>query len=287
MLALGFIAGTQTLAHLSPLVLPLLPPGYTRSPTARGSSCAHTPTPMSYTLAHCRWRLICIPTRSCGQPLAHCRWLLLPPEHTHLLYDRHYTRLAPDFGLDISKERGAPPAEFEADTAAAAAPQASAVQRPFLEDPELKDVFPRLQQAHPHLIECIQVGTKPLTSWDQLPVDAWGALHPSLNEAHVALVYAKKRAGALLTHESRRQQHHLLIPTSLIFVLRAQGKCSLFPAACTTPSRMFTTLCQSTTVSADRMYLLCCGCSTSPWHRLANSQSLLANRIALKHGCAL
>uniref|UniRef100_A0A7S3R751 JmjC domain-containing protein n=1 Tax=Dunaliella tertiolecta TaxID=3047 RepID=A0A7S3R751_DUNTE len=92
------------------------------------------------------------------------RWLLLEPEHTFLLYDRHYMRLAPDFGVDQVNRAGSCPAargpEMQMPASAAAttasALAAQAVQQPFLEDPNLAQTFPRLQEAHPLLFECIQ-----------------------------------------------------------------------------------------------------------------------------------
>lgn len=69
-----------------------------------------------------------------------CRWLLLPPEHSFLLYDRHFTSLAPSFGPGPEGQGGD-----------------AAVQHPLAEDPQLAAHFPRLHAAQEHLHECIQV----------------------------------------------------------------------------------------------------------------------------------
>eukprot|EP00967_Tisochrysis_lutea_P002705 scaffold3284_cov17-Tisochrysis_lutea.AAC.1 len=73
-------------------------------------------------------------------------------------------RLAPDFGVDQVNRAGSCPAargpEMQMPASAAAttasALAAQAVQQPFLEDPNLAQTFPRLQEAHPLLFECIQ-----------------------------------------------------------------------------------------------------------------------------------
>ena len=61
--------------------------------------------------------------------VAGCKlWRLLPPQHTHLLYDRFGRELAPDFGADAARPGH----------------------------------FPNLAAARKHVIEVVQVETLPL-----------------------------------------------------------------------------------------------------------------------------
>lgn len=62
------------------------------------------------------------------------RWLLLPPEYTHLLYDRHARQLPPDF-YPVSEAADVQP----------------------LHEHSCEQEFPNLIKAAEYLYECVQV----------------------------------------------------------------------------------------------------------------------------------
>ena len=79
--------------------------------------------------------------------MAGCKlWRLLPPQHTHLLYDRFGRELAPDFGADAARPGH----------------------------------FPNLAAARKHVIETVQVDTTP----SQVEPSSWSvACHISSSAA--------------------------------------------------------------------------------------------------------
>ncbi len=153
----GNVAGTKRcVGGWPPTSLPQPPV----LPLTRSVCAAHT--------GCCRCRgthpcaCVCVPCAPCTLS---SRWLLLPPEHTHLLYDRTMSTLAPDFGVPFTPPPAAAGAQHQQQQQ-----QRGAVQQPPAEDPELAAHFPALHLAREHLYEVIQVGLSALLSGWVVPV---------------------------------------------------------------------------------------------------------------------